>query len=86
MALTDPPLADAGQDAPLRDDIRLLGSILGDVIREQAGPRVFEPVEGTRRRAVDARRARTRTADLADHLDRLSDDDALSVIRTSSLF
>ena len=86
MASTDQPLADAAQDTPLHHDIRLLGRILGDVIRDQAGQRTFDLVERTRRLAVDARRTRARTADLAAHLDRLSDADALTVIRASSLF
>ena len=35
---------------PLRDDIRLLGGILGDVVREQEGERVFELVEQARKK------------------------------------
>ena len=77
----------AADDAPLRHDIRLLGRILGDVIREQAGARVFELVEGhaaaRRRRAPGAARG---TAELSARLERLSDEDALGVIRASSLF
>src|SRR5882757_1410885 len=35
-------------DLPLREDIRYLGRILGDTIREQAGPKVFDLVERIR--------------------------------------
>jgi phosphoenolpyruvate carboxylase len=42
-------------DAPLGADIRLLGSMLGEVIREQAGDATFEAVESTRRVAVESR-------------------------------
>ena len=33
------------KDVPLRDDIRLLGRILGDTVREQEGEATFEIVE-----------------------------------------
>ncbi|HEY5663634.1 MAG TPA: phosphoenolpyruvate carboxylase [Ilumatobacter sp.] len=45
------PRSDAG------DDIRLLGRLLGDVVREQAGDGTFALVENVRRIAVDARHA-----------------------------
>jgi phosphoenolpyruvate carboxylase len=38
----------ATKEAPLRRDVRNLGRILGDVIKEQAGLDVFEAVEGLR--------------------------------------
>lgn len=47
----------ARKDAALGDDIRLLGRLLGDVVREQAGVQVYELVEAARRSAVDGRRA-----------------------------
>ena len=43
--------------APLRRDVRLLGTILGEVLVEQQGPRLLELVEQIRRDAQDARRA-----------------------------
>jgi phosphoenolpyruvate carboxylase len=49
-------MTEAGKDAALSADIHLLGRILGDVVRDQAGDEVFDLVEGVRRRAVDARR------------------------------
>ena len=39
-------------DADLREDIRLLGRLLGDTIREQAGSEVFDLVESIRRTAI----------------------------------
>src|SRR6185437_9692841 len=39
------PLDTPDKDLPLRDDIRLLGRILGDTIRAQEGPPVFAIVE-----------------------------------------
>ena len=40
------------KDEPLRNDIRLLGRILGDTVREQEGDSVFELVERVRQTAV----------------------------------
>ena len=39
-------------DADLREDIRFLGRLLGDTIREQAGAEVFDLVESIRRTAI----------------------------------
>ena len=59
MALNAPtesvaPLAadEPDKDLPLRDDIRLLGRILGDTVREQEGEEVFELVEQIRRASI----------------------------------
>ncbi|MEG1203126.1 MAG: hypothetical protein RSD82_13265, partial [Comamonas sp.] len=38
----------ADKDLPLMDDIRLLGRILGDVIREQEGQAAFDLIEQVR--------------------------------------
>lgn len=42
-------------DAPLRADVSLLGTLLGDVVREREGRPVFETVERVRRLAKAAR-------------------------------
>ena len=44
------------KDAPLKEDIRLLGRLLGDVLREQEGEAVFDVVETIRQTAVRFRR------------------------------
>ena len=41
--------------APLRENVKLLGKILGDVIRRREGERSFELVEALRRLAKDSR-------------------------------
>jgi phosphoenolpyruvate carboxylase len=46
----------ADEDQPLRGDIRLLGRILGDTIREHAGTSTFTLIEGLRRTAIQYRR------------------------------
>src|SRR5947208_15787162 len=48
---------DRADDAPLRDDIRLLGRVLGEVIGEQAGADVLDLVEETRVEAFRIRRS-----------------------------
>jgi phosphoenolpyruvate carboxylase len=40
---------------PMRNDVRLLGDILGEVIRDSAGPDLFADVEQLRRAVIDAR-------------------------------
>ena len=78
----------ADKDAPLVADIRLLGRILGDVIREQEGASAFELVERVRRLSVAYRLKRDSRAGRA--LDRLlkslSGDQTVSVIRAFSYF
>lgn len=44
-------------DQLLLEDIRLLGRLLGDVVRDQAGNDVYELVEAVRRASIAARRA-----------------------------
>ena len=47
-----PAKAMADKDQPLRDDIRLLGRLLGDTVREQEGVAVFDGVEEIRKLAL----------------------------------
>jgi phosphoenolpyruvate carboxylase len=78
----------AQKNKPLVDDIRLLGRILGDVIREQEGDAAFELVERVRQLSVayrlkdDASAGRT----LDRLLKSLSIDQTISVIRAFSYF
>ena len=67
--------AESNKDEPLRDDIRLLGRILGDTVREQEGESVFDIVERVRQTAVRFARdgdpaARNELAALLDPLPR----------------
>jgi phosphoenolpyruvate carboxylase len=45
------------KEAPLRRDVRSLGMLLGEVLREQAGDALFEAVEALRRTAIARREA-----------------------------
>ncbi len=76
------------KDQPLTDDIRLLGRILGDVIREQEGKDAFELIERIRQLSVAFRRRADAEAGLAlkKLLKGLSGDQAVSVIRAFTYF
>ncbi len=51
------------KSAPLRRDIRSLGMLLGQVLREQAGPAVYDDVEALRQSAIARREGRTPAED-----------------------
>ena len=78
----------ASKNAPLVQDIRLLGRILGQVIREQEGAPAYELIENIRRLSVAYRLKRDHTAgrDLTRLLKGLSADQTVSVIRAFSYF
>lgn len=80
--------ASSDKDLPLRDDIRFLGRLLGDVLREQEGEAAFEVVETIRQTAVRFRRENDRAAgaELDRLLKRLSRDQTNSVVRAFSYF
>ena len=45
------------KEAPLRRDVRSLGMLLGEVLREQAGEALYDAVEALRRTAIARREA-----------------------------
>ena len=75
-------------ERPLLEDIRLLGRILGDVIREHDGVQAFELVEQVRRLSVAFRRHADQAADkaLKRLLKRLGAGQTVSVIRAFTYF
>ncbi|MDH5206762.1 MAG: phosphoenolpyruvate carboxylase, partial [Hylemonella sp.] len=75
-------------ERPLVEDIRLLGRILGDVIREQEGSEAFDLIERIRKLSVAFRRHADHEADkaLKKLLKSLSDDQTVSVIRAFTYF
>lgn len=78
----------ADKNRPLVEDIRLLGRILGDVIREQEGREAFELIERVRQLSVAYRLKRDANAgrSLDRLLKNLSGDQTVSVIRAFSYF
>jgi phosphoenolpyruvate carboxylase len=81
-----PRVDEPESDAPLREDIRVLGRVLGEVIGEQAGQDVLQLVESTRVEAFKIRRSEVDRADLADRLGGLDVRSANHVIRAFSHF
>ena len=80
--------AGADKDAPLKEDIRLLGRLLGDVLRDQEGEAVFDVVETIRQTAVRFRREADASAaeELDGMLKKLSREQTISVVRAFSYF
>ena len=80
--------ASKNSERPLVEDIRLLGRILGDVIREQDGASAYELVEQTRKLSVAFRRDADVESDkaLKKLLKGLSGDQTVSVIRAFTYF
>ncbi|MEO0799256.1 MAG: phosphoenolpyruvate carboxylase [Pseudomonadota bacterium] len=82
------PDGDLEKDRPLADDIRLLGTLLGDTVREQEGEAIFKTIETIRKTAVQFYREDSPSArrKLGRTIDGLSPTDAVQVIRAFSYF
>ena len=76
------------KDRPLREDIRLLGRILGDTVREQEGEEVFELVEQIRQASIRFHRDNEVGArrELEATLDSLNAEQTLAIVRAYSYF
>lgn len=77
-----------GRDAtePMREDIRLLGAILGDTVREQNGEAVFDLVERARVESFRVRRSEIDRAELAGLFAGIDIHRAIPVIRAFTHF
>jgi phosphoenolpyruvate carboxylase len=80
--------AGGDKDAPLREDIRLLGRLLGETLQEQEGAARFSLVEDIRRMAVRYRRDGDHAAReaLEGLLNALDHETAISVVRAFTFF
>jgi phosphoenolpyruvate carboxylase len=76
------------KDLPLRDDIRLLGRILGETLRSQQGEAAFALVERVRRSSIRFRRGADAAArqELETLLNRLGPEETTLVIRSFTYF
>src|SRR4051795_1518556 len=76
------------KDIPLRDDIRLLGRILGDTIRAQEGDEVFDLVESVRQTSIRFHRDEDLEArhELANLLNGMTPRQTTRIIRAFSYF
>src|SRR5436305_9780011 len=75
-------------DTRLRNDIRLLGRILGDTVRDQEGAEVFDLVERIRQTSIRFHRDEDATArrELEIILDGMSTSDTVRIVRAFSYF
>ncbi|NUS93990.1 MAG: hypothetical protein HOQ36_16575, partial [Nocardia sp.] len=75
-----------GNDAtlPLREDIRFLGGVLGDTIRDHEGPEVFDLVERVRVEAFRVRREEVERSAVGEMLAGVDIAVALPLIRAFS--
>lgn len=78
----------SSKDQPLRDDVRLLGRILGETLREQEGEASFELIENVRRAAIRFRKTQDERdrLQLEQTLDALTPSDTLVVVRAFNYF
>jgi phosphoenolpyruvate carboxylase len=78
----------SSKDLPLRDDVRLLGRILGDTLREQEGEASYQLIENVRRAAIRFRKTQDDRdrVQLEQTLDALSPSETLVVVRAFSYF
>src|SRR6195952_445746 len=76
------------EDARLRTDIRLLGRILGDTVRDQEGADVFDLVERIRQTSIRFHRDDEKTArrELEIILDSMSTGQTVRIVRAFSYF
>jgi phosphoenolpyruvate carboxylase len=74
------------KEAPLRRDVRSLGMLLGEVLREQAGDSLYDAVEALRRTAIARREAEAPQSGAADAASAAAYlDQALARVRTLDL-
>ena len=83
--------APTDKDLPLKEDTRLLGRVLGDVLRAQTGEEGFARIESVRQTAIRLRRAsQSDTPGIKDELAALLNDlpiaQTLNVVRAFSYF
>jgi phosphoenolpyruvate carboxylase len=71
---------------PMREDIRLLGAILGDTVREQNGDEVFDLVERARIASFRVRRSEIERTEVAELFAGIDIHQAIPIIRAFSHF
>ncbi|MGN6115732.1 MAG: phosphoenolpyruvate carboxylase, partial [Nitrobacter sp.] len=87
-SLSDSGDDNAARDARLRDDIRLLGRILGDTVRDQEGEAVFDLVERIRQTSIRFHRDNDEPArrELETILDGMPIAETVRIVRAFSYF
>ena len=90
MNIPDGPLRDqlefADTDVLLRDDVRRLGTLVGEVLAEQGSPSLLDEVESIRRAAIARREQGLPVDALAEEMGRVPVADAELVVRAFSTY
>ncbi|MDO8262924.1 MAG: phosphoenolpyruvate carboxylase [Gallionella sp.] len=88
MNLIAAPADLSSKDLPLREDVRLLGRIFGETLREQEGEESYALIENVRRAAVRFRKTQDDRdrVQLEQTLDALTPGETLAVVRAFSYF
>ncbi len=73
-------------DQPLREDVKRLGALVGEVIADQEGEAFFERVEALRRLAIQRREQHASLGELAAAVDGLPLDDAEALVRSFATY
>jgi len=75
------------KDQPLRDDVRVLGSLVGELLKDQGGEALYELVEDARQRSIRRREDNERPGEsLTELVSNLELPLAMEVIRAFSTF
>ena len=75
------------KDQALRDDVRMLGALIGELLKEQGGDELFEFVETSRLQSIRRREGNELPGDgLADSIRDLDLSLAMEVIRSFSTY
>ncbi len=76
----------AETDTLLRDDVRTLGALVGELLAEQCGPEFLTQVEGIRRLAIRRREQGEPVAALAERLAAVPQMDAVQLVRAFAAY
>jgi phosphoenolpyruvate carboxylase len=76
----------APPDLPLRDDVRRLGALVGDMLAEQVSPAFLDEVERVRTTAIARRQNGGSIESLSELLDGMEPADAESLVRAFSTY
>ena len=76
----------ADKDRELRSDVRMLGAMVGELLREQCGVGFYDQVESTRRMAIERREGQASSSELADTVAGFTGPAAHNFIRAFSTY
>src|SRR5688572_6477447 len=76
----------ASTDALLRDDVKTLGALVGEILAEQRGPAFLDDVERLRRAAIRRREAQAPIGALAEVLADIDLDQASDLVRAFATY